>query len=166
MRAVILDRDWVLNEEIGGVNKFKDFKLLPNTAEAIKNIHNAWYLAIVITNQSAIDKWKLTWDELHKMEQVLYDIGIDAIFTCPHYKQNCPCRKPKTYLFKRAAIRYKLDLSECYTVGDSTRDIQAWHDAWTKTVWVLTGKGCKDKECKIEPDEFTTNLFEWTKKIC
>ena len=167
MRAVLLDRDGVLNEEIGGVHKFKDFVLLPNTKDAIDNIHNAGYLAIVITNQSCISKWKITKEEYDKICKALYDIGIDAIFTCPHdKKQHCPCRKPKIYLYERAAIRYKLDLNECYAIGDSTRDIQAWHDAGCKTVWVLTGKACKDKECKIIPDEFSTNLFEWTKKIC
>lgn len=167
MRAVILDRDWVLNEEIGGVHKFEDFVLLPNTKEAIENIHNAGYLAIVITNQSALSTWKTNNINYTKMCEALYDIGIDAIFTCPHNKkQHCLCRKPKTYLYKRAALRYKLDLNECYAIGDSTRDIQAWHDAGCKTVGVSTGKACKDKECNITPDEFSTNLFEWTKKIC
>ena len=139
-RAVFLDRDGVLNREIGGVRKADDFELLPRVAEAVRRINESGWLAVVITNQPVIAKGWTSRGELdrihHKMETLLGRDGayLDAIYCCPHHpdrgfpgevaelKVACQCRKPAPGLLYAAARDLNIDLSESVLIGDSDRD--------------------------------------------
>lgn len=150
-RAVFLDRDGVLNKYVGYVRKPEELELLPGTAEAVRRINGAGYLAIVVTNQPVLARGEVTQEQLSqinaKLETLLGMEGayVDAIFVCPHHpdkgfkgeipelKIECNCRKPKPGMLLAAAGRYNLNLAECWMVGDSERDIQAGRSAGTRT---------------------------------
>ena len=53
-RAIFMDRDGTICEEVGYVNHLSRSRLLPNSAEAIRLANRAGYLAIVVTNQSGV----------------------------------------------------------------------------------------------------------------
>ena len=56
-KAIFLDRDGIINEEIGDyVKRFEDFKLLPHLAETLQNYQSQGFLIIVITNQGGLAK--------------------------------------------------------------------------------------------------------------
>src|ERR1700760_3524349 len=88
-KAVFLDRDGVLNREMGDyVCRFEDFELLDNF-EALKTLHDKGYLLIVATNQGGLAKGWYTEDELAKMHAHLRNVygrhGVEFtdIYYCP-----------------------------------------------------------------------------------
>ena len=79
-KAVFLDRDGVLNQDLGYVHKIRDIKWIDGAIDTIKLFNKLNYLVFVVTNQSGVarnyysenDVIKLhLWmkDFLKKMEQ-------------------------------------------------------------------------------------------------
>ncbi|NOX25545.1 MAG: HAD-IIIA family hydrolase, partial [Deltaproteobacteria bacterium] len=53
-RAVFLDRDGTINEQMGYINHLSRFKLLPKAAEAIARLNRQQIPVFVVTNQSGL----------------------------------------------------------------------------------------------------------------
>lgn len=142
-KAIFLDRDGTINKYVGFLRNIDDFELIEGVSEAIKQINQSGYLAIVVTNQPVIARGEVSWDELNevhkKMETLLGKDGayIDGLYICPHhpdkgfegerpeYKFDCDCRKPKPGLLLQASKDFNIDLSQSYMIGDSERDVEA-----------------------------------------
>jgi D,D-heptose 1,7-bisphosphate phosphatase len=175
-KAIFLDRDGVINEEISFISKPEELILYDFTAAALRKINGSDYKAIVVTNQSVIARNLCTLEELknihNKMET---DLGkekarLDAIYYCPHhpdkgyagerseYKVDCSCRKPKPGMLLDAAADFNLDLSTSFIIGDNDRDVLAGRSAHCTTVGVMTGFGLK--RSAVRPDFFFENLAE------
>lgn len=160
-KAIFLDRDGVINEEVNELTNIDDLRIYPSSFPAIKKINRSGFLAIVVTNQPMIAKGKLTERELDKIhrkfETLLGEQGakIDAIYFCPHHpergwggeirklKIKCSCRKPNIGLIKRAVKDFNIDLNESYFIGDSDDDYRTARNAKIKFVGVKTGYGLK-----------------------
>lgn len=150
MKAIFWDRDGVLNhvlferadgEKNVSPQKFEDFKLVEGVAEVLAIVKEKGYMNIIATKQPDIARNKMAWEELNKMHDFLKTEvpTLDAIYVCPHDKQdNCHCRKPKPGLLLDAAKDYHLNLLECFMVGDSQSDIDAAHNAGTKSIVLRT----------------------------
>ncbi|HZY39705.1 MAG TPA: HAD family hydrolase [Mucilaginibacter sp.] len=133
-KAVFLDRDGVLNREMGDyVCRFEDFELLDNF-EALKTLQDKGYLLIVATNQGGLAKGWYTEEELGKMHEHLkmayaeHGVRFTDIFYCPHHPDftgDCDCRKPKPGMLLRGIEKYNLDPLKSYFIGDRERDMQA-----------------------------------------
>ena len=52
--AFFLDRDGVINHEIGYINSWKKIKFYKNTFKALRLIQKSGYKIIIVTNQSII----------------------------------------------------------------------------------------------------------------
>lgn len=146
-KAIFLDRDGTINKYVGFLRNIDDFELINGVSEAIKQINQSGYLAIVVTNQPVIARGEVSWEELHeihkKMETLLGKDGayIDGLYVCPHhpdkgfegerpeYKIDCDCRKPKPGLLLQAARDFNLDLSQSVMIGDSDNDVKAGENA-------------------------------------
>lgn len=160
--AIFLDRDGIINEEVGDLRRVADFKLISRSAAAIRKINQSGYYAVVVSNQPVVAKGFCSYDtilEVHKkMETLLAREGakLDAIYFCPHhpdkgfagenkkYKIACSCRKPKTGMITRAARDLHIDLKKSVLIGDSTRDAKTAENAGIKFVGVKTGYALKD----------------------
>lgn len=158
-KAIFLDRDGTINKYVGFLRNIDDFELIDGVAEAIRQINESGYLAIVVTNQPVIARGEVSWEELNeihkKMATLLGKKGayVDGIYICPHhpdkgfegerpeYKIDCDCRKPKPGLLLNAAKDFNIDLSQSIMIGDSDRDVEAGINA-----------GCKSS-IKIESNE-------------
>lgn len=167
-KAIFLDRDGVINEEVDQLSRIQDFKLYDFAAKAVKKINDSEYLAVLITNQPMIAKGFLSeadLDEIHKkLETELGKRGakIDAIYYCPHHpekgfrgevpelKIECDCRKPKTGLIKKALSDFNLDLSKSFFIGDSSVDAETAENAKINFVGVKTGYACQDGRYQIK----------------
>lgn len=157
-KAVFMDRDGTINRYAGFLRKIDDFKLNDGVASAIKRMHTAGYLVIVVTNQPVIARGEVSLCELqeihNKMETLLGLEGayVDGIYFCPHHphrgyegeimelKIECECRKPKPGMLLQAAEDFHIDLSESWMVGDSENDVLAGQNAGCRTV-LYTGEG-------------------------
>jgi histidinol-phosphate phosphatase family protein len=170
-KAVFLDRDGTINEEVNYLSKIEQLRILPKVPSAVKLLNENDFLAIIITNQSGIARGFFTKEELdninaHLMEGLSReDAKIDGIFICPHHPDaGCDCRKPKTGLLERAALEFDIDLLSSFIVGDKYTDLKTGANAGCKTILVKTGYG-RDEVEKIEswdlkPDFIAQDLLE------
>ena len=53
-RAVFIDRDGTISEEVGYVNHIERYRVFPFAAEAVRVLHAAGWLAILVTNQAGV----------------------------------------------------------------------------------------------------------------
>lgn len=149
MKLVVLDRDGVINEDLGEpVLRPEDWRPIPGSLEAIGRLHQAGYAVAVATNQSAIARGSLDIETLHaihrKMHEAVAKVGgrIDVVAFCPHARSDdCQCRKPAPGMLYTIGERLGVDLSEVTLVGDSLRDLQAAMAAAARPILVRTGKG-------------------------
>ena len=125
-RAVFLDRDGTIIEDIGYLAAAADVRLLPGAAAAIARLNAAGLAVVVVTNQSGIARGLL--DEAayaataRRLDDLLAAQGarLDAHYHCPHHPEftgPCECRKPGPLLYRRAAEELGIDLSPASVRG-------------------------------------------------
>ena len=131
-RAVFLDRDGTIIEDVAYLREPSQVRLIPGAAEAIEKLNSAGILAIVATNQSGIARGLLTTDRYRTSERAVDELlarqgaRLDAHYFCPHFPEvtgPCECRKPGTLLYRQAAERFGIDLPLSWWVGDRLRDV-------------------------------------------
>jgi D-glycero-D-manno-heptose 1,7-bisphosphate phosphatase len=149
--AAFIDRDGVINAEVGHVHRIEDFRLLPGVPQALRRLSDCGFALVVITNQAGIAKGlydQAAYDRLtlHMRERLATEgIALDGVYHCPHHPEGivadyavaCDCRKPAPGLLLRAASDLGLDLSRSVMIGDKTSDVQAGRAAgvhWTVLV--------------------------------
>lgn len=183
-RAVFIDRDGTISEEVGYINHPSRFRLFPYSGTAIKLLNDQDWLAIVITNQAGVARGYFSEAMIHtvheKLRQDLETGGakLDAIYYCAHhpsvgppaYRQACDCRKPKPGLVHRAAEDLDIDLAASWMVGDRYSDIEMAHNAGVRSVFVMSGYGRGEWEqqrsqWKQHPDLVAEDLLEAISKI-
>lgn len=147
-RAVFLDRDGTINEEMGYINHLSRFQLLPKSARAIARLNQAGLAVVVVTNQSGVARQYFPAsliEQVHaKMQELLAAQGarLDGIYVCAHGPEaGCRCRKPKPGLLEQAAQDLGIDLKKSYMVGDRFNDLQVAAAVGAKGILVLTGYG-------------------------
>lgn len=149
MKLAILDRDGVINEDLGKTVISPDaWKPLPGSLEAIARLHQSGWHVAVATNQSGIARGLLDLDTLHavhrRMHELVKEAGgrIDVVAFCPHKESDsCNCRKPAPGMLYTIAERLDVALPEIVLIGDSLRDVQAAMAAAARPMIVRTGKG-------------------------
>lgn len=178
-QAVFLDRDGTIVKELEFIRYPRQVKILPGVITALKQLQQAGYRLIVITNQSCVARGWVTIKELNlvhrHIEQLFQKHGvfIDKIYYCPHhvegaikrYSFKCACRKPAIGMFKQAARELKVRLKKSFMVGDARRDIEAGHKIKARSILVLTGQGKKTlkeqrADKKVRPDFIARNLLQ------
>lgn len=143
-QAVFLDRDGVLNAldyRDGGWRaplSLASFRLFPSAADAVRRLHAAGFVCLVITNQPDVGTGELDPTVLSAMhERLQRETGVDAIYVCPHVDaDDCDCRKPRPGLLRRAAVDFNVELTASFLVGDRGRDIGAGEAVGCTTVLV------------------------------
>ncbi len=151
-KLVILDRDGVINLDSDAFVKNADEWIpIENSIKAIARLSRAGYLIAVATNQSGLGRGHFNQNDLDamhdKMTQLVEAEGgsFATIKYCPHKPdEGCECRKPLPGLIDQIMEELSIsDLSGCFMVGDSLRDLQAGEARGCKAVLVKTGKGEK-----------------------
>lgn len=161
-RAVFLDRDGVLIEEVDYLSRPEQLRLIPGAGRAVARLRRRGFKAIVVTNQSVVARGLLTRRGLEGIHRLLgrrlsaAGARLDAIYYCPHHPRagrrvRCPCRKPKLGMLRAAARKFSLDLKSCYLIGDTTTDLRTAANAGCPGVLVRTGKAGRDGRYKARP---------------
>ena len=68
-RAVFLDRDGTIIEDVAYLRDKEQVRLLPGVADAIKRLNGTGFLAIVVTNQSGIARGLLSRNDYRMSER-------------------------------------------------------------------------------------------------
>jgi D-glycero-D-manno-heptose 1,7-bisphosphate phosphatase len=152
-RAVFLDRDGTIVEDVAYLREPQQVRLLPGAAAAIERLNSAGLLVIVATNQSGIARKLLTVEEYwigeRRVDELLAQHGahLDAHYFCPHLPEvtgACECRKPGTLLYRQAADRFGIDLKRSWWVGDRMRDVIPADSLGGRSILVLSGVGAAE----------------------
>lgn len=154
-RAVFLDRDGVLNVDLGYTYKAGDLKLVSGVIPGLKKLHDAGFAFVVITNQSGVARGLFTLRdvdafhvELTRQIQLLApEIQFLDFMICPHHPKGvvaefaieCGCRKPGIKLITDAATRHGLDVKQSWLVGDKDSDVDCAHNAGMRGIQVTRG---------------------------
>ena len=165
-RAVFLDRDGTIAEDVHYCRRAEDFRILPRVPQAIRLLNQHGFKVVVITNQSGIARGYFTEETLsHIHDRMKSDLqqdgaSIDAIYVCPHHPdEGCECRKPKPALLIGAANDIGIVLSRSYMVGDDPKDVQAGKDAGCRTIWLTAIPGQQDRALDFS-NYIAADLFE------
>lgn len=161
-RAVFLDRDGVVIDEVDYLRRPEQLRLIPGSARAIRLLRQAGFKVVVITNQSGVGRGYLTLTMLREIHRLLQrrlrvqGARLDALYFCPHLPasaggRGCSCRKPEPGMLDSARKRFRLDLERCFFVGDTTTDILTARRAGCAPLLVRTGKGGRDKVYRARP---------------
>jgi D-glycero-D-manno-heptose 1,7-bisphosphate phosphatase len=143
-RALFLDRDGVLVEDVHFLCCVEQVQLIGETVDALRALQER-YLLIVATNQSGVGRGYFGTERLndinHAIAARLTDAGVDldAVYYCPHLPEaGCACRKPAPGMLLRAAVDWELDLTTSYMVGDRATDLEAGRAAGTQAFLLPT----------------------------
>jgi D-glycero-D-manno-heptose 1,7-bisphosphate phosphatase len=178
-RAIFLDRDGTVSEEVGYVNHISRLRLLPRTAEAIRKINESQFLAVLVTNQAGVARGYFKEELVRRVHARLKEMlaegraRLDGIYYCPHhptageppYRRDCNCRKPKPGMIEAAREDLAIDLSRSFMVGDKYSDIVFAHSVGIKGVLVKTGYGLGEIEGSSadwteQPDRISEDLSD------
>ncbi len=152
-KIIFLDRDGVINQEVGYLYKIKDFVFIDGAFEACRYFHTTGFKIIIITNQSGIAKGYYNTNDFDKLNAWMlaefkkHDVDILDIFYCPHDPEdNCQCRKPKPRMLVKAQKKYNIDMQKSWMIGDKEADVQAANSAdITNTILVRSGHRVDEK---------------------
>jgi len=183
-RAVFIDRDGTISEEVGYINHPSRFRVFPYAAAAIKHLNDAGWLAIVVTNQAGVARGYFSEEMIQtvhaEMTKELETGGakLDAVYYCAHhpsvgeppYRFDCDCRKPKPGLISQAAREFEIDLAGSWMVGDRYSDVELARNAGVKSMFVMSGYGRGEWEHQRanwnqQPDMVAENLLEAVRVI-
>ena len=154
-RAVFIDRDGTLNEDVGYPGRPDQVRIFEAAYEAVRRLNRAGFVVVVVTNQSGVGRGYFGEEDVRGVHRAVAEAmaargaRIDAFYYCPHfsgskdpaYALDCDCRKPRPGMGRRAAADLDLDLAASYMVGDKVEDIEFGAALGATPVLVLTGYG-------------------------
>ena len=164
-KAIFIDRDGTLIEDPGYLSHPEQVNLLDGAAEALVELRAMGYKLIIVSNQSAVARGIVTekdLDEIHdRLRQLLTEKGayLDQIYYCPYhpdgviskYRKESDWRKPNPGMLLAAADEMNIDLNQSWSIGDSSRDVEAGLRAGCKTI--LISRYSRNKSAYGEPDD-------------
>jgi D-glycero-D-manno-heptose 1,7-bisphosphate phosphatase len=156
-RALFLDRDGTIIENIAYLSDPDAVTVIPGAIDSIRAFRAAGFAVVVVTNQSGVARGLISPEQYRAVDAALIEqLGpgcVHASYACPFhpdgrgpYAVNHLWRKPRGGMIRAAAEDLDLDLAGSVMVGDSLADILAAADAGVGlAVHVLTGHGANER---------------------
>lgn len=147
--ALFLDRDGVVNEEIGYLHRIEDCRFVEGIFELVARARGKGFMTVIVTNQSGIGKGYFSQTQYdYLMDWMLAefaknDAEIDAVYHCPdkevdHVDLLSSCRKPSPFMFLKAKSELRLCLDCSVMVGDRISDVVAAAAAGIQQCYLLS----------------------------
>lgn len=139
-KAIFLDRDDTLMVNVPYLNDPSGVKLFPETRNELKRLKAANYRLIIISNQSGVARGLCTLAEVQavnqELERQLAPVILDAIYISPDGPddKNSLTRKPAPGLIFQARDEFKLNLKDCFMIGDKALDVECGKSANCQTI--------------------------------
>lgn len=158
LRAIILDRDGVINEDSDEfIKSVAEFRPISGSLDAIAAFKKRGLIVAIASNQSGLARGLFSLQTLDAMHAYLHKLlaekgtQLDYIAICQHGPDDhCACRKPKPGLLIEICQHLNLKPEECLFVGDSFRDYEAAKAINMPFILVKTGKGMRTLEKHTE----------------
>ena len=138
-KALFLDRDGVLIEDVHHINSPDKVILCPNIVNFLKAARKKGFDFIIITNQSSVSRSIISYTQykeitekiLSLLPEDLYPDFILSSFHLPDNENNLQdfnWRKPGTGMIDYACSVKKYNKSKSIIIGDKLTDLQAGYD--------------------------------------
>ncbi len=152
-RALFLDRDGVVNEEVGYLHRADEVRFVNGIFSLCRTAAGLGYRLIVVTNQAGIARGYYSEADFEMLMEFMRGelraegIELDAVYYCPfhpehgvgRYKQEHEDRKPGTGMLRRGAREFGVVLSESVLVGDRCSDVGAANAAGLLQAFLMSG---------------------------
>jgi D-glycero-D-manno-heptose 1,7-bisphosphate phosphatase len=166
-RALFLDRDGVINHEVGYLHRQEDVRFVDGIFSLCRTAQTLGFELVVVTNQSGIARGLYTPTDYEALMQWMRaeferaGITLDAVYHCPYHpehgigewKREHEDRKPSAGMLRRAARDIGVNLSQSIMVGDRCSDITAANNAGLRQAFLLAGtetRPCPGEYLKID----------------
>jgi D-glycero-D-manno-heptose 1,7-bisphosphate phosphatase len=158
-RALFLDRDGVVNVEIGYLHRIEDVEFMQGIVPLCRTAMRLGYRLVVVTNQAGIARGLYSEAQYRELTDWIRwelrreGVEFDAIYHCPYhpehgigeYKREHEDRKPGTGMLRRAVREFGVSLADSVMVGDRCSDIAAANAAGLRQAFLIAGtedSGC------------------------
>jgi D-glycero-D-manno-heptose 1,7-bisphosphate phosphatase len=165
-KALFLDRDGVINREVGYLHRSEDVRFVDGIFPLCRTAQELGYKLVVVTNQSGIARGYYTPADFESLMAWMRSqfaregVTLDAIYHCPYHpehgvgewKRESEDRKPSPGMLRRAARDHALDLRQSILIGDRCSDIVAANNAGLRQAMLLAGtetKPCPGDHVKV-----------------
>ena len=152
-RALFLDRDGVVNEEVGYLHRIEEVRFVEGIFSLCRTAISLGYRLIVVTNQAGIARGFYTEADFHALMDFIQaelrtqGIRLDAVYHCPYhpehgvgpYKREHEDRKPGTGMLRRGAREFDISLADSVMIGDRCSDIGAANAAGLRQAFLISG---------------------------
>ena len=142
-KCVFLDRDGVLNVEIGRhIMNVDEFVIPDDVPEGLKRLKAAGFKLIVVTNQSGIARGyydeKVVVD-CHEILQSKCGHALDQLYFAPlidHVSKSL-MRKPDSLMLEKGLAKFVGDPAQSWMIGDKERDLIPAKKLGIKTMQIM-----------------------------
>jgi len=152
-RALFLDRDGVVNEEVGYLYRTEEMRFVDGIFSLCRTAAGLGYRLIVVTNQAGIARGYYSEADFEALMEFMRGelraegVELDAVYYCPfhpehgvgRYRQEHEDRKPGTGMLRRGAREFGVELSESVLVGDRCSDVGAANAAGLRQAFLMSG---------------------------
>jgi D-glycero-D-manno-heptose 1,7-bisphosphate phosphatase len=152
-RALFLDRDGVVNEEVGYLHRAEEVRFVDGIFSLCRTAVGLGYRLIVVTNQAGIARGYYSEADFHALmlymrtELQAEGVELDAVYFCPfhpehgvgEYKREHEDRKPGTGMLRRGVDQFGVELNESVMVGDRCSDVAAANAGGLRQAFLIRG---------------------------
>ena len=175
-KAIFMDRDGTVSEELGYMYHAGLYKPFPWTGEAVRRINESGFGHSNYESGRSGSRY-FPESMVHEVHNVLdaelnrWSAHLDGIYYCPHSPEaQCDCRKPKPGMILRASREMNIELEGSYMIGDRYVDVEAAHGAGVKSVLLRSGDGLIEfekhgKTSSLQPHFVADNLLHAVEAI-
>jgi len=174
-KALFLDRDGVINQEVGYLYQSNDVTFVDGIFSLCYVAQNLGYKLIVVTNQSGIARGLYSAAQFEALMDWFRaefrgcGIALTAVYHCPfhpehgvgEYKRESEDRKPSPGMLRRAAVDHDLDLTQSILVGDRCSDIAAANAADLRHAFLIAGTETKPCSSNFQPVQTLAEVESW-----
>ena len=178
-KALFLDRDGVINEEVGYLYLPADVRFVDGIFSLCRTAMSFGYKLVVVTNQSGIARGFYSPADFEALmdwmrsELRREDVELDAVYHCPYhpehgvgeYKRESEDRKPGPGMLLRAARDLGLDLSASVMIGDRCGDIGAANAAGLHQAFLIGGTETAPCAGDYVPVQTLKEVEQWLMKL-
>ena len=180
--AAFIDRDGTLNEfvpdPVSGLPesplRVADVRLIEGAAAAARELAQAGFALVCVSNQPAAAKGKVSLEQLLAVHERVLEllrkegVQLDGFRLCLHHPEGvvaelsgpCACRKPAPGMLLDAAEELGLDLASSWMLGDTDSDVVAGHAAGCRTVLIEHPGSAHKRVAEESPDVVASTLAD------